>query len=631
MIFCHDLVIFRLTAMIFCFQKRVLRSIFKTYASCLLMKRLLLLLFVLPNCFVCGQDLRHGLDSLLARIEMLPDTDTATVDLRNDYVKQAMFANPADSSLLNFAEATLAHATKVHYARGRMLAYDRLALISQYVFSNPYKALDYYHQALSVAEEAPDLISYRWGILGGIATIYYEQEEYEKALRSFREILANNDALGLTATANIANVFGSMGDNDSAIFYYRKALSNKQVEQNPTYKANLHSNLSLIYANAGNSDSAVISAEQSLRLIDAHGIEFVRPTAYANAAMAYLKAGNFEKAEYYANESLKLSDESGNHFLQKSAWGTLADVFAAKGDYKKALDAYVKFSALKDSLNNQNRRVEINRRQMEFDFENERALAQAEIQRQTTIKKASLLGGLALLTVSVLGFVMYKRRRDAVAQKKEAEFKALVSETELKALRAQMNPHFIFNSLNSIGDYLLKNDTAVAHEYLTHFAKLMRMTLEHSEHHEIPLSDDLQFIELYLKVEAKRLPGRFSYTVNVGEDVDTENTLVPPLILQPFIENSIWHGFKSVAQKGHIDIEIKKSGEMLICSVDDNGSGRNGNDVGTSKKSLGVAITENRIKIFNARNNANGRLTIIDKVNKSGTRVEVSLPLQTAF
>src|SRR5690606_15333477 len=77
MIFCHDLVIFRLTAMIFCFQKRVLRSIFKTYASCLLMKRLLLLLFVLPNCFVCGQDLRHGLDSLLARIEMLPDTDTA--------------------------------------------------------------------------------------------------------------------------------------------------------------------------------------------------------------------------------------------------------------------------------------------------------------------------------------------------------------------------------------------------------------------------------------------------------------------------------------------------------------------------------------------------------------------------
>src|SRR5690606_41033317 len=96
--------------------------------------------------------------------------------------------------------------------------------------------------------------------------------------------------------------------------------------------------------------------------------------------MAYLKAGNFEKAEYYANESLKLSDESGNHFLQKSAWGTLADVFAAKGDYKKALDAYVKFSALKDSLNNQNRRVEINRRQMEFDFENRSEEHTSELQ-----------------------------------------------------------------------------------------------------------------------------------------------------------------------------------------------------------------------------------------------------------
>ena len=145
------------------------------------------------------------------------------------------------------------------------------------------------------------------------------------------------------------------------------------------------------------------------------------------------------------------------------------------------MEAYTKFSVLKDSLNNQNRRVEINRSQLEFEFEKERTIAQAEIDRQSTIKTASLLGGGGLLAASVLGFVLYKRRRDVLEQKKDAEFRALVADTELKALRAQMNPHFIFNALNSIGDYILKNNNETALEYLTKFAKLMRMRAVQAE------------------------------------------------------------------------------------------------------------------------------------------------------
>lgn len=597
------------------------------------MKRVFALFFLLFFCIATnGQGLQKELDSLLGRITILPSTDTTAINLRNEYTKKALFADPADSTLTGFARQTLEDAEKIGYQKGVMLAYERLALISQYSLSNPYKALDHYHKALSVSANNPKLGPYKWGVMGGIATIYYEQEEFEKALRYFKEILQNNQELGLTATANIANVYGSLEKTDSAIYYYRKALTYKQIEENPTYKANLYSNLSLMYEKAGNAEAAISSAEKSLKLIDAHGIEFVRPTAYANASMAYLKAGDFDKAEHYAGESLKLSEAQGNLFLQKSAWGTLADVFAAKGDYQKALEAHITFSGLKDSLNNQNRRVGIARKQMEFDFENERTLAQAEIKRQTTIKTVSVLGASALLVVSVLGFILYKRRRDALAQKQEAEFKALISDTELKALRAQMNPHFIFNSLNSIGDYILKNDTATARDYLTRFAQLMRMALENSGHKEISLDEDLKFIELYLQVESKRLPGRFSYTIDVENGLDTENTLVPPLMLQPFIENSIWHGFISKGSEGHLLIEIKKENEMLICSVDDNGTGRKPNGAETNnKKSLGIAITENRIKILNKQKKSNGRLQITDKPNNAGTRIEVSLPLQTAF
>lgn len=591
-----------------------------------------LLFFLLLVCFSANtQELQKRLDSLSVLIGTMPADDTATINLRNDYIKQALFSNPADSTLTEFTQQTLETAEKTGYRKGVLLAYERLALISQYSFSNPYKALDYYHKALSVAENNPGLNSYKWGITGGIATIYYEQEEYDMALRSFKEIIANNKDLELTATANIANVYGAMENVDSAIYFYQKALEFQQVEKNPTYKANLYSNLSLMYEKAGNAELAVTTAEKSLSLINTHGIEFVRPTAYANASMAYLKAGDLIKAEYYARESLKLSELQGNLFLQKSAWGTLADVFAAKNDYQNALQAHIRYSALKDSLNNQNRRVEINRKQMEFDFEKERTLAQTEIARQNTIKKATLLSGLGLLIVLVLGFILYKRRRDVLEQKKEAEFNALVSDTELKALRAQMNPHFIFNSLNSIGDYILKNDNKSAQDYLIKFAKLMRSVLENSEFKEIPLSEELKFIELYLQVETKRLPGKFSYILNVEKELDTENILVPPLLLQPFIENSIWHGFNGKENHGNIAIDFKRKDDMLLCSVDDDGQGGSKNTAGAGKKSLGIAITENRIQILNKQKKASGKLQIFQKLNNSGTRVEVSLPLLTAF
>ena len=596
------------------------------------MKNFLTLVFLLIACSLANsQELQKKLDSLSRLITGMPPTDTATINLRNEYAKQALFANPSDSTLKDYTQQTLEIAKKANYRKGTLLAYERLALINQYSFSNPYKALDYYHKALSIADNNPHLNSYKWGIIGNIATIYYEQEEYKKALGSFKEVLHNNKDLGLTATANIANVYGSMGKADSAIYYYRKALEYKQVEGNVAYEANLYSNLSLMYGKAGNAKAALASAEKSLELIEANGIGFVRPTAYANASMAYLTNKDYERAEYYAKESLKLSEKQNNLFLQKAAWGTLADVFSARSDYQNALEAHIKFSALKDSLNNQNRRVKVNRKQMEFDFENERALAQTELRRQTTIKKASIFGGVGLLIASALGFILYKRRRDALTQKNEAEFNVLVSDTELKALRSQMNPHFIFNSLNSIGDYILKNDAAAAQNYLTQFAKLMRTVLENSEHKEISLMEDLKFIELYLQVESKRLPGKFSYTINVDNGLDVENILVPPLMLQPFIENSIWHGFNNKENQGHIAIDFKTKGDMLLCSVDDNGLGRMQNDTVSDKKSLGIAITENRIKILNRQKNVSGRLEIIDKSQNTGTRIEVSLPLQTAF
>ncbi|MGH2649367.1 MAG: sensor histidine kinase, partial [Ginsengibacter sp.] len=132
-----------------------------------------------------------------------------------------------------------------------------------------------------------------------------------------------------------------------------------------------------------------------------------------------------------------------------------------------------------------------------------------------------------------------------------------------------MNPHFIFNSLNSISDYILKNDVQSADIYLTKFAKVMRMILENSDQKEVTLKDDLKALELYMQLESLRMKDKFTYEIKIDESINAENTLIPPLILQPFVENSIWHGMQGKKGEGHILISIKKEGNMINCSVED--------------------------------------------------------------
>jgi len=202
-------------------------------------------------------------------------------------------------------------------------------------------------------------------------------------------------------------------------------------------------------------------------------------------------------------------------------------------------------------------------------------------------------------------------------------------------LRAQMNPHFIFNSLNSISDYIAKNNTKAADEYLIKFAKLMRLILENSEQKTVSLAEDLEALELYMQLEALRLKNKFTYSIQVDDALDKHTTLVPPLILQPFVENSIWHGIAGKNGEGNIAITIKKDGDMINCMVEDNGIGRQGkNDASklkdnSGKRSLGMKITKERIDIINKTKKTNAVVAVTDL--EQGIRVEVRLPLELNF
>ena len=228
-----------------------------------------------------------------------------------------------------------------------------------------------------------------------------------------------------------------------------------------------------------------------------------------------------------------------------------------------------------------------------------------------------------------------KETQMAEMRQKTAELLQQKTELEMQALRAQMNPHFIFNSLNSINRFILQNNKAQASEYLTKFSKLVRLILQNSQASLISLESELQALELYLDLEALRFDYRFGYKISVPKDLDIEALKVPPLIIQPYTENAIWHGLMHKEDKGQLDIEVSEEGDHLYFKIADNGVGRKqaaamASKSATKHKSMGLRITQERIAILQ-KVNGESPVKIIDLENAdgsaAGTEVIIKMPV----
>tara|TARA_R110002020_G_scaffold259768_3_gene473895 strand:- start:45998 stop:47068 length:1071 start_codon:yes stop_codon:yes gene_type:complete len=306
-------------------------------------------------------------------------------------------------------------------------------------------------------------------------------------------------------------------------------------------------------------------------------------------------------------------------------WETLSRVHELQKD-SMAIRAFRNYYLLKDSIPSTDKRLDFAQNEMQDLLTAQHQLYEEKLKRQSLTNTIIITGSLTLLVMVGIGYILYIRKRDAREKLKLIEYKAIVAETELKALRAQMNLHFIFNSLNSIRHYIATKDINTADEYLVKFAKLTRVVLENSEKKWISLKEELELLKLYMETEKLRLTTHFTYTIYIDKDINEENTMVPPLIIQPFVENSIWHGLAPQNEKGKITINIRKDREYISIVIDDNGVGRKG---ATTTRSMGLKITQNRIKIVNKQNEINGNLKIADKTQ--GTQVSLKLPLETKF
>ncbi len=275
-------------------------------------------------------------------------------------------------------------------------------------------------------------------------------------------------------------------------------------------------------------------------------------------------------------------------------------------------------------------------------LDNENKLKDQKLKQQIFIQNALLAGLLLFIILSIFIFrnLSLKRKNDRLRnEKRQAELQQKASELEMQALRAQMNPHFIFNCLSSINKFILKNDTDTASDYLTRFSRLIRQSLTNSQLSLIPLSDEIEMLRLYLDMERLRFSDSFSYTITYENSIEPETVYVPPMLLQPFCENAIWHGLMHKEGAGKLDVVLSIEKGQLRCIIADNGIGRTRAAEFKTKsngkqKSLGLKITTERLALFNNQNSTHDFYRTEDVLdtsgNISGTKVVLDIKIKNS-
>lgn len=242
------------------------------------------------------------------------------------------------------------------------------------------------------------------------------------------------------------------------------------------------------------------------------------------------------------------------------------------------------------------------------------------------------------VSISAIVIIVFRLRVRQIRQKQQVEFEHLVevSKAELTALRAQMNPHFVFNALNSIQHYILNSKGDEAVKYLSKFAKLIRIILNNSEKPITTINEDIEAIKLYLELEKMRFENKFDYSIEIDSSIDGDYDEIPPMLIQPYLENAILHGINPKEGIGHISINIKVVNQFIKISIKDDGIGREKSKAVQSlqpaarHKSLGMKITKDRVRILNTIHQSNLNVNIIDLYNDKkeaiGTQVDIFIP-----
>jgi tetratricopeptide (TPR) repeat protein len=497
--------------------------------------------------------------------------------------------------------------------------------------SNHYLALENYLNALGLYREVGQKINISKA-LNNIGIVYKAQMDYPKALEYFNralkiqhEIGEQNEAVTLT---NIGVILFETKQYPKAIRYYNQAEELFLENGNINGHALLSNYLGDYYKKQQNLQLAEQHYRKSLDLYESIPNKFGASLALYNIGQLYANQKKYAEALPLAQKSLRYAITIGVLDQTYHSEKLLSELYGQLGNPVESLSHYKNYVAARDSITNQENNKKFAQAEMDFEYKQKEALLVEKNKRQTQFTIFSIFGTLLLIGLILVIHNRMQVKRRLTLQKEVAEY-------EQKALHLQMNPHFVFNCLGAISSFIVQNGTDSALKYLSKFSKLMRLTLEYSKGSLIPIDKEIESLKNYLELEQLRFNNKFEFTIESSAKVEF-NMGLPPLLIQPFVENAILHGMVPKEGNGNISVNFDVQNNQLICTVTDDGIGlsesRNlkENSV-TAHKSMALEITKKRLEIMESTTSKSAQIDIEElnePNNTTGTRVTLRLPVQ---
>ncbi|MBO9659454.1 MAG: histidine kinase [Chitinophagaceae bacterium] len=629
--------------------------------------------FLFCLSFTVTQAQQPDLDSLLKTEQEYVKEDTIRVKLLNDIAFFQQYVDPAKG--LPYAEKSIALATKINDQPGLARAYYVMG-VDYLRLDQVSKTLEYLQKAAKMYEsqKRPIDLAKVYNTIG--AAYLPHNEHYQDALvyldKSITIFKAQGDKQYVPhSILNKALLYKRMDSVGPAIHHFNEVLGlfRQYMPENKQLEARIYSGLGDAYIEfpeaklraigfIGNkNDSAVYYVQKALDVFNELGSEDGKAANYRRLGTVYLAQKKYSLALQNAIKANEIARQGGFLSMEADAITVISEVYEATGRYDSAFSYLKKYVVLNDSLlNDEKERVLIqNEMQYNFDKKEDSLHFQNALLNQTnTLNKLQLRqqwlysGGALALLLGLGGFLYYRNRNKQVKlvlqlekeraeqKQRESEFERKVSDAALHSLRSQMNPHFIFNCLNSIKLYAVENNQEAATGYLGKFSRLMRLVLENSKSDRITLQQEVETLRLYIEMEAMRFKEKLHYKIDIADNMDMDYIEIPPMLIQPYVENAIWHGLMPKEDGGTLMVAFRCEDNNLRITVTDNGVGRaraaelKSKSV-TAHKSFGMSITHERIELINQMYNTNMSVSVNDlkdvQGNATGTEVIIDIPI----
>jgi tetratricopeptide (TPR) repeat protein len=479
-------------------------------------------------------------------------------------------------------------------------------------------------------------------------------ENYDLSLKLLKTENPNHPQLPATHFY-LGSALEQLTNYDEAAFHYKAA---KSIAKREGYKVGIaiaEGSLGRVYTKSKRFKDAIRSLNNALDYFTETNQKTNQAHTYLNLAEVYAGLKDFKKAIDYNNKALEIYEAQGTNFRQlRYVYSNQSEYYSNIQDYKRSSEYLKKLYEVKDSVFSEEQMKTIEDLRTKYDTEkaiNLKEIAEQEAKIAKTEAKQNQLyftASSVVLLLLLFTFLTYfkqqqtKRKKELIASELKAAQKQLALEkqyrnSELKALKSQMNPHFVFNALNSIQDYILSNERNLASDYLGKFSDLVRRYLKFSDELSITLSDEIASLKLYLELEQLRFEDYLQTDIIVDEVLDMDNTKIPTMLVQPYVENAIKHGLLHKKGTCILTVQFLNFDKNFVqCIIEDNGIGRKkANEIKAKQlrfhKSFALKANQSRLELLNYKSKHKIGVQIEDlgdAEDPKGTRVTINIPIQ---